>query len=177
MSFINKVLNMLPDFEFKSEEGNTILHQAVLDNDVDMVSMLIEKMKDSNKNIINYQNNDGNTAFHLSLINNNNLISQLLDSAGADKTIRNNKGEYVEDITEEEHKEIVNFQFNEPKCSKPDLELIGVLQALSKLSNSKPIIIEADIDTDIEPTNNFDADSQLFLKYDPRSNVYSSIIN
>ena len=172
MSFINKVLDMLPDFDFRNDEGNTVLHLAVKDNDEEMVINLLQKMKDSNKNIINAQNNEGNTAFHLALLNNNNLIAQILDKAGADKTIRNNKGEFVEDITEEEHMEIVNFDFNKSRCSNNNNQLIGILQTLSKLSNNKPVIVEADLDIDsdkfIIPNDESENDNQVFLEYVPQ---------
>ena len=101
MNFINKILNMLPDFDFKDEEGNTILHQAVLENNIEMVVLLLEKMKNSNKNIIDIQNNQGDTAFHLAVKNNYNEIAQILDKAGADKTIINDNGEFVQDATTE----------------------------------------------------------------------------
>ena len=170
MSFINKVLDMLPDYNFTDDEGNTVLHQAVLDNDEKMVIKLLQKMKENGKNIINLQNNEGNTPFHLALINNNNLIAQMLDKAGADKTIRNNNGEFVEDITEEEHMEIVDFNFNKSKCSNNN-QLIGILQTLGKLSSNKPLIIETDLDIDSEknilPNIDSEYDNQIFLEYVP----------
>jgi ankyrin repeat protein len=101
MNFVSKILNMLPDFDFKDEEGNTILHQAVLENNIEMVVLLLEKMQDSSKNIIDIQNNQGNTPFHLAVNNNYNQIAQILDKAGADKTIMNDNGEFVEDATKE----------------------------------------------------------------------------
>lgn len=101
MNFVNKILNMLPDFDFKDEEGNTILHQAALENNIEMVVLLLEKMKNSNKNIIDIQNNQGDTAFHLAVKNNYNEIAQILDKAGADKTIINDNGEFVQDATTE----------------------------------------------------------------------------
>jgi ankyrin repeat protein len=151
MKFINKVLNMLPDFDFTDDKGNTILHQAVIDNDFNMVQMLLNKMIDSDKNIINIQNSDGNTAFHLSLFNENNQIAQLLDKGGADKTIRNNEGEFVENVTEEEDLEIVNFKFNPIKCTnkKPN-DLVNILKLLSQLNPIKNVIVE-----------NYDSDSNI----------------
>jgi len=156
MKFINRVLNMLPDFDFTDENGNTILHQSVIDNDFNMVQMLLNKMVDSNKNIIDIQNNDGNTAFHLALFNENNQIAQILDKFGADKSIRNKEGEFVENVTEEENIEIVNFQFNPIKCTnkKPN-DLVNVLKMLSQLNPIQNIIVEdydleSEIDTDLE---------------------------
>lgn len=146
MNFINKILNMLPDFDFTDDQGNTILHQAVMENNIDMVISLLEKMKESNKNIIDVQNNDGNTAFHLAILNENNAIAQILDEAGADKTIRNNDGEFVEDITEDEYLEEVNFKFPTMKCSNSDSNpvMLKMLNHLSKLNNIPHIIVHTD---------------------------------
>lgn len=148
MSFINKILNMLPDFDFTDKEGNTILHQAVKENNIEMVVSLLEKMKDENKNIIDVQNNEGNTAFHLAILNNNNQIAQILDKAGADKTIRNNEGQFVEDVTEEEAMEVVNFKFNPMKCSSnSNQDFFNILNILSQLSSVPTIIINEDSDS------------------------------
>jgi ankyrin repeat protein len=145
MNFINKILNMLPDFDFTDDQGNTILHQAVMENNIDMVISLLEKMKESNKNIIDSQNNDGNTAFHLAILNENNEIAQILDDAGADKSIRNNSGEFVEDITEDEYLEEVNFRFPTMKCSNSnsnfDPAILKMLNHLSKLNDVPQLIV------------------------------------
>lgn len=148
MNFINKILNMLPDFDFTDDQGNTILHQAVMENNIDMVISLLEKMKESNKNIIDVQNNDGNTAFHLAILNENNAIAQILDEASADKTIRNNDGEFVEDITEDEYLEEVNFKFPTMKCSNSNSNfnpvMLKMLNHLSKLNNMPHLIVHTD---------------------------------
>ena len=145
MNFINKILNMSPDFDFTDNQGNTILHQAVMENNIDMVISLLEKMKESNKNIIDVQNNEGNTAFHLAILNENNAIAQILDEAGADKTIRNNDGEFVEDITEDEYLEEVNFKFPTMKCSNSNStfnpDMLKMLNHLSKINNIPHLIV------------------------------------
>ena len=141
MNFINKILNMLPDFDFTDEEGNTILHQAVLEDNVEMVISLLEKMKESDKDIIDIQNNKGNTAFHLAILNNNNTIAEILDKAGADKTIRNNDGEYVEDVTEDENIEVVDFQFKPLKCQNMN-SLVEILNYISQLNKIPTLIIK-----------------------------------
>ena len=136
---------MLPDFDFTDNQGNTILHQAVMENNIDMVISLLEKMKESNKNIIDVQNNEGNTAFHLAILNENNAIAQILDEAGADKTIRNNDGEFVEDITEDEYLEEVNFKFPTMKCSNSNStfnpDMLKMLNHLSKINNIPHLIV------------------------------------
>ena len=145
MNFVNKILNMLPDFDFSDKEGNTILHQAVKENNIEMVVSLLEKMKDQDKNIIDVQNNEGNTSFHLAILNNNNQIAQILDKAGADKTIRNNEGQFVEDVTEEEAMEVVNFKFNPMKCSSnSNQDFVNILNILSQLNSVPTIIINED---------------------------------
>tara|TARA_B100001248_G_scaffold247505_1_gene219042 strand:- start:1137 stop:1673 length:537 start_codon:yes stop_codon:yes gene_type:complete len=136
---------MLPDFDFQDEDGNTILHQAVIENNLEMVVSLLERMKDGNKNIIDFQNNEGNTAFHLAILSNNNQIAQMLDKAGADKSIKNNKGEYVDDITDDEYLEVVDFKFNPMKCSNnSNQDFVNILNILSQLGSIPTIIINED---------------------------------
>jgi hypothetical protein len=89
----------------KDSKGNTILHNAVLQKDILLITDIISVvnlvndtgMKDK---FLNITNNDGNTALHLAAYscqqNNNDLsseaIAKLLDNAGCKKTIPNNKG-------------------------------------------------------------------------------------
>jgi len=127
---------MLPNLDFTDENGNTILHQAIIDNDINMVNLILEKAKETNQNILNIQNNQGNTAFHLAIKNENNEIANILDNAGIDKSIKNNDGEFIENVTEDEDFEVVNFQFT-PKCNLNNkINFVDVLYALSNKSNN-----------------------------------------
>jgi len=69
--------------------GNTILHQLVKTKDpltIQLYSNVISKMDQETKSkLLNSQNQDGNTAFHIAVENNEIPIAKILDSAGADK--------------------------------------------------------------------------------------------
>ena len=136
MNFVDKILNMLPNLDFTDENGNTILHQAIINNDINLVNLILEKSKETNQNILNIQNNQGNTAFHLAIKNENNEIANILDNAGIDKTIKNNDGEFIENITEDEEFEVIDFKFT-PTCHNNNgINFIDVLYALSNNSNN-----------------------------------------
>lgn len=57
------------DFADKSEYGRTPLHNAIIDNDLDMVKKLIDEGID-----INMKDNGGNTAFELGVLENRDDI-------------------------------------------------------------------------------------------------------
>ena len=150
----------------KDNDGNNILQQAILEDNDELVALILEKIENNSekKKIINSQNNNGETGFFIAVKNENNIIAEMLDFAGADKSIRNNNGEYVinkeddnqnEDINElifSENEELVDFQFPIVKCNKKsDADLTDVLFKLSKLkeSNIQPIeLTDTEIITD-----------------------------
>jgi hypothetical protein len=80
--------------------GNTILHQLVKTKDpltIQLYSNVISKMDpDTKSKLLNSQNKDGNTALHLAVENNEIPIAKILDSAGANKNIKNKGGYSVE---------------------------------------------------------------------------------
>ena len=92
----------------KDNMGNTILHHLVMcctkhDNNNDCMDVLLKVLKSSNVNeFINIQNANGTTAILLAAENNNDFVANKLDEAGADKSIEDNKGNYLqtEDLTE-----------------------------------------------------------------------------
>jgi len=169
MSFINKIFNILPNLDFIDKDGNTLLHIAVNENNIEMVIKILEKIQNSDTDILNKQNNEGNTPFHLSIKNGNNDIAVLLDQMGADKTIRNNDGEFIDDATENENVEIVNFQFKPVKCKQNNnfnnLDFVDVLYALSNNPNNV-IMSEPIEDLKRQESNNTDPFlDQLLTQY------------
>ena len=56
---------------------------------------LLEEIKKSTKININKQDINGNTPLHVAVNNNNNVIARILEEKGADKSIKNNNGDYV----------------------------------------------------------------------------------
>jgi len=93
------------------DDGNTLLHDAVSNQKLEMIVYLIDKELQ-----INVKNNDGNTPLHLACmaIDNKgckkNIINLLLDN-NADNTIKNGKNELPLDlITDEEMKKQITSE-------------------------------------------------------------------
>ena len=81
----NKQVNFY-DLEDK-KTGNSYLHSAIIDNYPELVSYIIEKNADVNK-----QNNDGDTALHLALKSQNFEIIKLIMSKKPALDIKNKEG-------------------------------------------------------------------------------------
>lgn len=86
-------------FECEDSDGNTILHHLVLcsnanDKCVDAIKMLIDIDKISK--CINKQNKEGKTPMLLAVTIGNETVANMLDDAGADKSIKDNEGNFVQ---------------------------------------------------------------------------------
>ena len=86
--------DMVNDYCVCDDEGNTVLHYAVINNDEDFIINLLESEKDKKK-LINKQNNDGNTILHLAVKQNNTKLVDYLIEQGGDQTLKNKNGEHV----------------------------------------------------------------------------------
>lgn len=91
------------------QEGNTCLILAAGYNRGDFVAAILDKLIQDplltnieRQFFINHQNKEGNTAIHQAVLNNLQTITQKLESVGKelqfDFTIRNKKGQTIEDI-------------------------------------------------------------------------------
>ena len=104
--------------------GNTILHQLVKTKDpltIQLYSNVISKMDQETKSkLLNSQNQDGNTAFHLAVENNEIPIAKILDSAGADKNIKNKGGYSV--VNDEQNPKVSSDQ-SSPKSVMSEYQM------------------------------------------------------
>jgi ankyrin repeat protein len=183
---LSTIITETINLKSKDDNDNNVLQQAVINNNVEFVALILEKLEnDSNKNdIINSRNKNGETAFFIAVKNENNILAEMLDLTGADKTIRNNNGEYIintnnsdneDNIIISDNEQIVDFKFPIVKC-KNNVENNDVADALFKLNglnklNSLPInITENDTESinnpivDIEYLNRL-MDQYLILKH------------
>jgi len=80
-------------------DGNNLLHHIVLKNDIKTLTSLVNGSNVSQ--IINHQNNRGDTPIHIAVRNQNEEIAKMLDNNGADLKIKNSKGENVASSEEE----------------------------------------------------------------------------
>lgn len=66
-------------YKAKNEEGNTLLHEYIIKNQIELCKYVIEK----NPKLINIKNNELNTPLHLAVFYNNYEIAKLLLERGA----------------------------------------------------------------------------------------------
>jgi hypothetical protein len=149
------------NFEVLDKNNNTVLHNVVTkagDRAYEIVSMILQDPKA--KKIINYVNNEGNTALHLAVMNHNDNLVELLIKNGANKAIKNNKDqivgtdtEGVSDIksnTQEIKNKFENNNISENFDDDTDDILRKLRQQPTKLVNNLPLNKSVK-STDIEP--------------------------
>lgn len=113
MGDYKKVKNILTsndvDINVVDDKGNTILHLAIINKNIEVVKTIL---KDSTGLNINFANNMGNTPLHQAALNNDLIMISLLINYGADKYIMNNYGETpynLYDIDDETSCYILNY--------------------------------------------------------------------
>lgn len=85
--------------DIPDSNNNTILHHCVLQNDDKTLSLILNYILYDNTDyttLINYQNNDGDTAMHIAVRNNYSNCARMLHKAGTNLSLSNNKGESIE---------------------------------------------------------------------------------
>ena len=116
--------------------GNTLLHNIVIEKDLETLGYLLNLISNVNtkSKLLDCKNNDGNTAFHIAadfcqtskigspecLICTN--MAKLLDNAGANKNIPNKKGEIISS--------------DEPKCEQSEYRQNLLAASRKFVSNS-----------------------------------------
>jgi len=111
---------------YKDSNEQTILHHLVNNYKKDsQVPQLISSIlsRSDIKDIINVQDKNGNTALHLAVIADLDILCDDLVKAGASKSIRNNAGLYIESETETEN--LVNPNSNSPQSVQSDSVFIS----------------------------------------------------
>jgi len=107
--------------------GNTILHQLVETKDpltIQLYSNVISKMDpDTKSKLLNSQNKDGNTALHIAVENNQIPIAKILDSAGANKNIKNKGGYSVENDDKNSKASVDQLSPNSPKSVMSEYQM------------------------------------------------------
>ena len=88
--------------------GCTILHTAVIANDVDVVKALIRRKVDLNKRMKSIKS-DGLTALHLAVLDRNIEIVRLLILAGADENIKYNGLSSVDLAKSSSNKDLIDL--------------------------------------------------------------------
>ena len=95
----------------KDCDGNTVLHIAVQNKNIDIVELLLQHGADHSLKDIK-----GDTALHIAVKNhsdNINKIADLLIKYGAEPTLKNNKGEHIEYV--EDNINDIDYYFGSDK--------------------------------------------------------------
>lgn len=97
---INK--NLISSYKTQDKDGNTLLHYLVAEPnpDIDLINKILKRS--DVKSFINKQNKEGDTPLIAAVKAGQHDLCKLLESAGADKTIKNKKGHFVDTETDEQ---------------------------------------------------------------------------
>ena len=153
-------------FYCKDENGNTLLHHLIqcctkYNNNNKYISVLINALKLPDvADFINIQNSNGTTAILLAVENENEVVANKLDEAGADKSIADNTGNYLQTDDIQETKSVnysetpneqvcinnvVNLVMNDDKKDSSELSSLN----LSSLVNNSNNTINSNDNSDI----------------------------
>ena len=153
-------------FYCKDENGNTLLHHLIqcctkYNNNNKYISALMNALKLPDvADFINIQNSNGTTAILLAVENENEVVANKLDEAGADKSIADNTGNYLQTDDISEYKSVnysetpneqvcinnvVNLVVNDDKKDSSDLSSLN----LSSLVNNSNNTINSNDNSDI----------------------------
>ncbi|KAI8488832.1 protein phosphatase 1 regulatory subunit 12A-like isoform X3 [Branchiostoma floridae x Branchiostoma belcheri] len=105
---VGQLLTNGADINTANVDGLTALHQACIDDNMDMVKFLVEKEAD-----MEYPDNEGWTALHATVSCGHLEITQYLIEHGADLSAVNNEGETPLDLAEDEEMEQLIHKFVE----------------------------------------------------------------
>jgi hypothetical protein len=143
-------------FSCKDDDGNTLLHHLILcctkhNNNNKCIHALTNALNLPNvSEFINIQNSDGTTPILLAVESENEIVANKLDEAGADKSIADNTGNYLqtEDIPEPKsvsHSETPNEQVcinnvvklvvNDNKRDEPELTSLNLSSLINNSNN------------------------------------------
>lgn len=152
----------------KDENGNTLLHHIVLcctvhNNNGKCLSALTDTLtRPDVKQFINIQNSEGTTPILLAVENENEFVANKLDEAGADKTLADNSGNYLQtdDVPEASSvnmsetpnekvciNNVVNLMIGDKK-PEPELTSLNLTSIADNSSNIASITPNTDIQRD-----------------------------
>jgi hypothetical protein len=152
---INAVIFLLEnkfkiDCCYVDDNNKNVLHYMIQYADYNEIigSKLIEILESGvHESCVNHQDCDGNTPLHVAVQTNNDAIVVLLEKNGADKTIKNNNGDYVEEICENDEQPSeqsnVNFKTNIfIKTERKDGDTLGNMMKLFNAGRDNEIPTE-----------------------------------
>jgi hypothetical protein len=143
-------------YSCKDDNGNTLLHHLILcctkhNNNNKCIHALTNALNMPNvSEFINIQNSDGTTPILLAVESENEIVANKLDEAGADKSIADNTGNYLqtEDIPEPKSvnlsetpneqvciNNVVKLVVNDNKRDEPELTSLNLSSLINNSNN------------------------------------------
>ena len=106
-------------FKCQNAEGNTILHLLVSFYNNDKIKSIVCQLLNKDcRDFINIQNNQGQTPILLAVMNNEHELAEKLENAGADGSIEDNNGNFVES----KDADMLSSQINESLTTSSNVE-------------------------------------------------------
>lgn len=146
--------------DIPDKNKNTILHHVVQQHDSKTLSLILNYIlyeNVDNSSLINYQNDDGDTAMHIAVRNNYTSCAKMLHKAGTNLSLTNNKGESIEVEDNSPYQEKSNFidtilgkKKQQPKYIDDINTMTGVTLLSSECESVKEIIEEEDDQLDTQ---------------------------
>lgn len=133
--------DLVTDFAHGDRYGNTILHYAVVNEDVDFIRYLINHIG-NDKKVLNQGNNKGDTPLHVAVRKGLTDIADILINNGSCPNKKNNEGERVQkkELVEEPQLLEMTTNMNIRDTEKYDTsDLLFKLAKNNKLSAETPI--------------------------------------
>lgn len=146
--------DMVTDFRHTDRYGNTILHYAVVNEDVEFINYLLDHVK-NDKKLLNKGNKKGDTPLHVAVRKGMTEIADVLIERGACPKKKNNDGYYVQrkEMTDEYAKLIPSSKMNFSDVTEGEPHKF--LSNLAQKMNRQTVLEE----TPISPMDIFISDS------------------
>ena len=160
----NPIINLILtspilNLTYQNENGNTYLHLAVIQQNLKLVQVLLDK-----GTFIDIQNNDGNTALHLAYYVNNLKIIKLLIENNIDFGIKNKIGLTAEEIDPTDNiNEIAGYEVNYDFDDDVNDEDINNFLNLNEELNLKKQIIDSSNSGETKYISQFSKDKKNSL--------------
>jgi len=162
------------DLSYKDTNGQTVLHHVV-----DKFNKNPAKYKEilrciltrpDIKKIINIQDKDGNTPLHIAVIKENDKLADILIRKGADTSIKNKAGSYIDSESDVDLESLYNTNVESVKNSKENEFVDKLIDSVTSNRDEQLSVKNRDEITEYQNTSDFvselveDYKTQIFEK-------------
>lgn len=165
--------DLITNYEYADNNGNTILHCTVSNNDYNMVEHIMNNKLA--KQIINMQNSVGDTALHIAVRNGSERMADILVHSGANMTIKNKQGEHVQDTGSSKQHTDESTMFSTDNMFSTNGIFSSFINNFSGQVQDDKYTISCTIDDAEDPLENTETFTQFYNKLVKPSNFNSYI--